>query len=376
MMTTEKENHHKKTFQEKEAKSYLQQIINNSKDIIITTNNEGRIVQFNQEAEEQLGYKKDETVNRPVSILWQDPAEREKLMKSVRKYGVARNEEVCLLTKNGKIKYMSLTLSQLKNDLGEVVGTVGISKDISKERMLRNKLLQSEKMAGFGTLASGIAHEINNPLAGILGMAEAIMDENDPTTIKSFTKDIIDFTLEASDIVKELSNYFLSASNDSVSTIDLGTVIKNSLNITLHSFQLFKKIEIKSDLKNECWVNANSGEMQQVFTNLITNAIHAMEKKGGKLSLTCSSNCNFVKSVISDTGIGIKKDHLNQIFDPFFTTKPPGKGTGLGLYVIYNIVSKYMGNIETTSEEGEGTTITITLPAVPGCNNGNSSGNI
>ena len=118
----------------------MQQIINNSKDIIITTNNEGRIVQFNQEAEEQLGYKKDETVNRPVSILWQNPVEREKLMKSVRKCGVVRNEEVCLLTKNGKIKYMSLTLSQLKNDLGEVVGTVGISKDISEQRMLRNKL--------------------------------------------------------------------------------------------------------------------------------------------------------------------------------------------------------------------------------------------
>ncbi len=362
-----------KSFQGKGTGSYLKQIIDNSRDIIITTDNEGQIVQFNREAEEQLGYKKEDVVNKPVSMLWQNPSEREKLVESIRKHGVVRNQEVCLLSKNEKIKYVSLTLSQLKDDTGAVVGTVGISKDISEQKMLRNKLLQTEKMAGFGTLASGIAHEINNPLAGILGMAEAIVDEDNLESIKIFSKDIINYTLEASAIVKELNNFSRSVANESVSTIDLAAIIESSLKITLHSFQISTKIDIESDLRQECWINANSGELQQVFTNLISNAIHAIEEKGGKLSLKCSCDGKFVKGVIADNGVGIKKKHMNQIYDPFFTTKPPGKGTGLGLYVIYNIVSKYDGSIDVESEEGKGASFTITFPMVPSFSKANNN---
>ncbi len=350
-----------KNNKDKTTTNYQKHIIDHSKVLIITTDNDGNIVEFNQEAAQLLGFKKAEVINKPISLVWQNPLQREELLNMVKKYGVARNQEVCLQSKDGKYHFVILTLSQLKNDEGEVLGTVGISKDISEQKMLHHKLLQSEKMAGIGTLASGIAHEINNPLAGILGMAEAIMDEDELETIKSFTKDIIDYTLEASEIVKELTNYSRSAANESVSTLDMSTVIKTSLKIVKHSLN-FSGIKVVSDLKNECWISANSGEMQQVFTNLITNSIHAMDEKENdkKLIVSCSTDGHIVKGIISDTGTGISKDHLRQIYDPFFTTKPPGKGTGLGLYVIYNIVEKYKGHIEATSHKG--TTFTLTFP--------------
>ncbi len=351
-----------KTYQELyKTKNHLEKIVEHSKDIIITTDINGNIVEFNPEAEERLGFKKDVAIGEPASVLYENPAERKEIMDIVNRFGVVRNREVSLLSKNGDVHHVSLTLSQLKNDAGEIVGTVGISKDISEERMLQYKLIQSEKMAGIGTLASGIAHEINNPLAGILGMAEAILDENDIRKVNSYAKDIVRYTLETTAIVKELLTYSRQTQNESISTIDVAVILENSIKMAKHTID-FSSVTIISDMKKGCWTSANAGEMQQVFINLIVNAIHAMEEKGGKLILSCYKNDDSIKAVVTDTGIGIKKDYLSQIYNPFFTTKPVGKGTGLGLYVVYKIVTKYNGHIDVISEEGKGTSFIITFP--------------
>jgi PAS domain S-box-containing protein len=351
-----------KTYQELyKTKNYLEKIIDHSKDIIITTDINGNIVEFNPEAEEKLGYKKELIIGEPASILYENPDERREIMDFVNKFGVVRNREVHLLSKKGDVHHVSLTLSQLKNDAGEFVGTVGISKDISEERMLQYKLIESEKMAGIGTLASGIAHEINNPLAGILGMAEAILDENDRNKIHSYAEDIFRYTLEATTIVKELLSYSRQTQNESISTIDMAVILENSVRMAKHSAD-FSLVTIISDMKRGCWTYANAGEMQQVFINLIINAIHAMEEKGGKLILSCYRTDDSINAVVTDTGVGIKKEHLSQIYNPFFTTKPVGKGTGLGLYVVYKIVTKYHGHIDVLSDEGKGTSFVITLP--------------
>src|SRR3989338_1543320 len=353
-----------KTYQELyKTKNNLEKIVEHSKDIIITTDINGKIVEFNPEAEEKLGYKKDVVIGEPASILYENPAERKEIMDFVNRFGVFRNREVHLLSKNGDVHHVSLTISQLKNDAGEIAGTVGISKDISEERMLQYKLIQSEKMAGIGTLASGIAHEINNPLAGILGMAEAILDENDLRKVNSYARDIVRYTLETTAIVKELLTYSRQTQNESISTIDMAVILENSIKMAKHTVD-FSSITIISDMKKGCWTSANAGEMQQVFINLIINAIHAMEEKGGKLILSCYKNDDSIKAVITDTGIGIKKDYLSQIYNPFFTTKPVGKGTGLGLYVVYKIVTKYNGHIDVISDEGKGTSFVLTFPIV------------
>jgi PAS domain S-box-containing protein len=345
--------------------SYLQTILDNSKAQIVTTDLEGRIVEFNKEAENILGYSKKEVVGESILKLYANPDRRAELLNTRQITGsdswVARNREVELKSKSGKTVPVNLTLSAMLDENLVKIGTVGIGKDMSEQRLLQHKLLQAEKLAGIGTLASGIAHEINNPLAGILGMAEAVRDEDDIKLIKSYTSDIIGYAIKASDIVKDLNVYSRAVHNESKSTVDLSHVMESSLKMAKHSAS-FISIEVIEDLSESCYMLANEGEIQQVLVNLMVNAIHGMDQKG-TLKLKCSKSGDFVHATISDSGKGISKEHLDQIYDPFFTTKPVGEGTGLGLYVAYKIVTKLGGTISCESEEGLGTTFSLRFPA-------------
>jgi len=348
-----------------ETKYYLQMILDNSKVVIVTTDMEGRIVEFNREAEALLGYTKDEVVGKDVLMLYDNPRQRDEMMNDAKTLGdgvwEVRNREVVFRSKTGELFHMTLTLSTMLSDTGEIIGTVGIGKDISEQRMLHFKLMQSEKLAGIGTLASGIAHEINNPLAGILGMAEAIRDEDDMELIKSHTNDIIRYAADASNIVRELSSYSRSAHSTGSSTVEIAEAIEGSLKMARHSSS-FSSIELVRDLEEGCLVFANYGELQQVFVNLIINAVYAMGESG-RLTVGCSREGEFVEARVTDTGHGIAPGSINQIFDPFFTTKPVGEGTGLGLYVVYRIITKHGGTIDVESRAGEGTTFTLKFPS-------------
>ena len=193
-------------------------------------------------------------------------------------------------------------------------------------------------------------------------MAEAIRDEDDAGVIKSYANDIIHYATDAGKIVKELSAYSRSAHNEAQSTVDLSVVVEDSLKLVRHAAPL-TSIEVVHNLEKDSLIFANASELQQVFVNLIINAIHAMND-GGRLIINCFREGKFVKATVSDTGHGIPREHISRIYDPFFTTKPPGKGTGLGLYIVYRIVTKYGGSIDAESAEGNGTTFTLKFPAV------------
>src|SRR3990172_3697915 len=323
------------------TKYYLQLILDNSRVLIVTTDMEGRIVEFNREAEMLLEYTKEEVVGKDVLMLYDNPRQRSEVMKGA-----------------------VVTEGELWEARNRIVGTVGVGKDISEQKMLQFKLMQSEKLAGIGTLATGIAHEINNPLAGILGMAEAIKDENDIGLIKSYTDDIIQYSENARRIVRELSDYSRAAQNTAESRVDLAKVIENSLKMARHSAS-FGSIEVDAAFEGGAFVHGSQGELQQVFVNLIVNAVHAMDGSG-ELSLSCWKDGSFIKAVVADSGHGIPEEKMSQIFDPFFTTKPVGVGTGLGLYVVYRIVTKYGGGIDVESSEGQGTAFTLKFPAFDG----------
>ncbi|GMR04143.1 MAG: hypothetical protein BMS9Abin23_0032 [Thermodesulfobacteriota bacterium] len=346
-------------------KLYLQMIVDNSGAVIITTDTAGRVVEFNREGERLLGYSKEEISGKNVSLLFENQGRDLGLLNDWvsrgGEIGTARNKDVVFRARSGRLIYISLTLSTMIDEGGEVIGAVGIGKDVSEQKMLQFKLMQSEKLAGIGTLATGIAHEINNPLAGVLGMAEAIKDEDDVEVIKSYADDIIKYASSAGEIVKELSAYSRSAMNEAASTIDVSAVIESSLKMARHSVS-FSPIKVVKELDGHSYVVANQGEIQQVFVNLVINAVHAMGECG-TLTLKCSREGGFVKAVVSDTGHGIPEEYLSSIYDPFFTTKPVGVGTGLGLYVVYRIVARHNGTIEVDTRAGHGAAFTIRLPA-------------
>lgn len=234
-------------------------------------------------------------------------------------------------------------------------------KDVTEEQRLQEQLIQSEKLAGIGILASGVAHEINNPLSGIIGMAEVALEEEDPNKSKDYLRDILTCSQRIGEIVNGLRSYSRTAKRGEMSLVDLNEILDNSLKMVLLATKNIP-VEVVKKYQSEEKIKANPGEIQQVFTNLITNAFQAMNGKKGSLILSTRSLKDFVEVRVSDSGVGIPHHHLNKIFDPFFTTKKIGEGTGLGLNIVYRIVTKYEGTIEVESTEGVGTTFTIKFP--------------
>jgi PAS domain S-box-containing protein len=249
----------------------------------------------------------------------------------------------------------------VSDEQGKLIYLIEYVKDVTEEQRLKEQLIQSEKLAGIGILASGVAHEINNPLSGIIGMAEIVLEEEDPSKNRSYLMDILTCGQRIAEIVNGLRSYSRTAKGGELGAIDLHEVLETSLKMV----QLATKsvpVEVIKKFQPIEKIKANPGEIQQVFTNLITNAFQAMNGRGGNLILSSRSLKDFVEIKVSDSGVGISPRYLNQIFDPFFTTKKTGEGTGLGLNIVYRIVTKYEGTIEVESTEGVGTTFTIKFP--------------
>jgi PAS domain S-box-containing protein len=247
------------------------------------------------------------------------------------------------------------------DEKGGLASVIEYMKDITEEQRLQEQLIQSEKLAGIGILASGVTHEINNPLSGIIGMTEIALEEDDPSKNKDYLKDILTCAQRISEIVKGLKSYSRAAKKEDQSPVDLNEVLEESLKM-VHLATKTISVEVIKQFQPIERVKANMGEIQQVFTNLITNAFQAMDGNGGKLVLSTRSLKDSVEVKVTDSGMGIPQKHLNQIFDPFFTTKKLGEGTGLGLNIVYRIVTKYEGTIDVESKEQVGTTFTIRFP--------------
>jgi PAS domain S-box-containing protein len=249
----------------------------------------------------------------------------------------------------------------ISDDKGNLVSVIEYVQDITEEKRLQEQLIQSEKLAGVGILASGIAHEINNPLSGIIGMAELCLVEEDPQEIKNYLTDILTCGQRISEIAKGLRSYSRIAKDESQTLVDANEVLESSLKMVRLGMKM-DSVEVIKKFQPLEKIEANIGEIQQVFSNLMTNAFQAMNGKGGTLTLATRSSADSVEVKVSDNGVGIPQKNLNQIFDPFFTTKNPGEGTGLGLNIVYRIVTKYEGTIDVESKVNVGTTFTVKFP--------------
>ena len=253
---------------------------------------------------------------------------------------------------------------------GEEVATTGIFYDlrekISGEKKLKEALIQinrSEKMASLGQLAAGIAHEINNPLTGILlyaNLALERLDMADP--LRKYLETVLGDADRCKDIVKHLLAYSRQQSPVK-ETFQVNSLIEESLNL-IRDQKRFLNIKIVREMSDDMLlIRADKNQLSQVVINLVMNAIDAMDRKGTLTFRTIFSKSNEkVYIEISDTGCGIPEENLSKVFDPFFTTKEIERGTGLGLSTSYGIVQENGGNISIKETSPMGTTFLIELP--------------
>jgi len=228
-------------------------------------------------------------------------------------------------------------------------------------------LIQSEKMSAFGQLSAGIAHEVKNPLAGILGYTQLTLKvAEDDTNVYKNLKIIEKETRRCNSIIENLMK-FARQDKPQLEPLDLNNVIEDSLVLVDHQMGI-NQVQLEKDLAEDLQtVKGDPNQLIQVMMNIMINAQQAMDGKPGIITVTSSSpNAGVVELRIQDNGPGMPEEVSSKIFEPFFTTKAAGKGTGLGLAVTYGIIKDHGGNIRVESELGKGTTFILTFPVTSG----------
>jgi two-component system NtrC family sensor kinase len=236
---------------------------------------------------------------------------------------------------------------------------------LEKLKTTQEGLIQAEKLTSLGQMAASIAHEVNNPLAGVLVYTQLLAKRiNSDKFSKEGALDYLSkMETELTRSTRLIRNLldFARQSPPALREVNANDVVERALELAAHSAEL-QHIKVSKELAPSLPnIMADFDQLQQVCTNLIMNAIQAMPE-GGKLTLGTSTNDSQLKIEVQDTGQGISKENIRKLFTPFFTTKEKGKGVGLGLAVAYGIIQRHHGRIEVQSKEGEGTTFTIYLP--------------
>ncbi len=356
------------------SKIFFQNVIQSAVDGIVVVDTKGQVLIFNEGMERLTGYSTKEIMEdgHLASFYNMDVAKENMIKMRSDQHGPLGKlnpTSMSITTKEGKDVPVTLSASIITiND--KEVGSVGVFTDMREILKMRKdledahlQLVQSEKIASVGRMAAGVAHEINNPLAGALIYAELLKEElQNDSKYQNDIQEVINQTLRCKKIVAELLE-FSRQSIGQTSSFSLEYLINQCLNLLINQ-ALFQDIRVTTEIEPDLpEMVGDMGQLQQVFTNLFINAAHAMEEKG-MLKIVANyqpDNSRFVIKV-SDTGPGIPAELRDKIFDIFFTTKPVGKGTGLGLSITQNIVQLHGGTIGFDCPPGGGTTFIIELP--------------
>ncbi|MDH4185755.1 MAG: PAS domain S-box protein [Nitrospira sp.] len=344
-----------------ETKQYLENLLENANDVIYTLDTEQRFTYVNSKIE-SWGYRKEDLLGRPYLALL-SRRHRGRRLKSTLDIGVKQVYEVEVVTRMGEPRTVMVSVSPLHAVEGTLVGVLGIARDMTETKKLEQQIRNSEKLASIGRLAAGVAHEINNPLGGILNCLYNLRKGTlSPSRQEEYRASMEDGVQRVQKIVRQLLD-FSQQHEPEFALTDINHVVDRVLVLTTHLFAP-NRIVLETVLGHGLpQVMVDRHMIEQVLMNLVLNAVQAM-KDGGELTIRTFVVEGVCLVEVRDTGSGIPPAVLPRIFDPFFTTKSEGEGTGLGLSVSLGIVERHGGKIVVDSEVGKGTTFTLYLPVL------------
>jgi len=360
-------------------KEDLEDILNGMVDGVITINQLGRILTFNETAESMFGYKSEEVIGKNVSMLMPDPerSAHDTYLQNHLTTGVAHiigiGRNVTALKKNAETFPMRLSVNEYPAKIDGERWFIGSCKDITLQKQQEEQLRRSMKMDAIGKLTSGVAHDYNNMLGVIMGYSEILAEraKDHPEFIE-----YINHITHAAERAAKLTKQLLSISRrraDSAEATLINDVLHNNEQILAKTLTSQIKLSIKP--AKDLWITLiDSGSLEDALLNLSINAMHAMPE-GGELKISTSNvqvgsldaqvlnipRGDYIKLTLLDSGCGMTDEIISRIFDPFYSTKGES-GTGLGLSQVYNFVTQSKGAIKVYSELGHGTCFSIYLP--------------
>ncbi len=349
------------------SEARYQRLVETAPDPIFTVDMDGRLTSVNRAFEEAFGRGRDEVVDTPFEELL-DGSQRRVVGQLLAATATGRRTqaEVRYRDSSGELCTGSVTATPVVED-GEIRGCLGIVRDVTGERRLADQLLQREKLAAVGQLVSGVAHELNNPLAGVLAFAQLL--ESAPGSEDEQREAVRAIHKEAKRAAKIVANLLLFARDrDPERTrTDLNAVMIDALELRRYVLRT-RQVEVVTELDPSLpAVWADPFQLQQVVLNFITNAEYALKgsERAKRITLRTWFANDRVCASVADNGMGIEAEVVDRVFNPFFTTKEVGEGTGLGLSISHGIIRQHGGHISVESTVGAGATFTIDLPLSP-----------
>lgn len=347
----------------KESEERYRTFFENTSDaIFILDPQREEIIDVNSKACDMLGYTREELLSlTPSAVHPNDLPELRKFMSSVLESGYGSTTALSCVAKSGRALPTEISATSIELNGGPYI--VYLVRDMTERNLLQSQLLQAAKLSSIGTFITGVAHEVNNPLAGALGRVDLMLRRDLDETLKGDIQLVRDETMRAVRIMQNLNSFSRQHQPEKTYT-SINEIVENILELLIFQLRV-SNVEVVKDLQpNLPRTMADADQLRQVFFNLIANAEQAMAEAHGQGTLIVKTyrSEETIYVTIEDDGPGILEEHLPRIFDPFFTTKAEGKGTGLGLSISYGIVQEHGGDIHVDSQVGKGATFTVQLP--------------
>jgi PAS domain S-box-containing protein len=357
-----------------ETQKYLREVLENSRDIIFLTDPSGTILSFNSGAEKALGWERDEVVGMPAANLCELPGRFDAMFQETLKDGHASRYETEFRAKDGHTIICNTSLTLIEGPDGAPLEVVGLCRDITNRLQLKNDLIRSERLAAVGQMASGVAHEINNPLAVIDTIAglveETLSDEGErlePETREILTRAMARLHHQVKRCTRITHSLlgFVRKEHTGMVMVDLEKLLEECLDVVGTEIRRSGTQIRKLYQPHIAPFKSDPMLLQQVFVNLFKNALDAVGEvpdRSGTLEITTHQDGDRIIISVEDNGVGIPEEDQEKIFNLFHTTKPAGKGTGLGLSIVNDILHRLGGSIRVASVPGKWTRFLVQLP--------------